>query len=439
MDTSLDPAERTRIRAAESRIEFNVAGAFTILIGGTLAYVHSLFSAIVPPLRLWAWTSMVLVVIAVMVVVPLAVLLRKPDDAEIVRIWSPMGKFAAILFDTAVAASVWLLLPFASEPLRLLMVVFYAACVSGQVISTAESLETIAYAVISIFGSAAAFFFMTPGPYSIALALFLVVFGALMLGVAATLKVAIRSAIAARLRAEAVSADLAKALAETTEARSAKTRFIAAATHDLRQPLQAAALFFNVIVARLPSGDTAIANARLAFEEAADLLERLLEHLRLDGGMIEPRIEPVDLGELLSRVCEEASELARVSDFELRCLPTRTIVLADRHLLSRILRNLVHNALRHSRGHRILVGVRRRGGHARIFIIDDGRGISASQAALFEHDDGRLATGDRREGAGVGLGLVSSRRMAALMGGRLSIDARWRNGAALACQLPIAP
>jgi hypothetical protein len=135
-----------------------VSGVITILIAGTLTDVHNLFVDIVPLARLWMWTDMVIAANGVLVLVPLVVLMRKPSDHEIMALWSPLGKLAAILFDTAVAASVWLLLPYASEPLRLLMVVFYAACVSGQVISNAESLGTILFGVVSIFGSAALFF-----------------------------------------------------------------------------------------------------------------------------------------------------------------------------------------------------------------------------------------------------------------------------------------
>jgi len=435
--TANDPAERARIRAAESRIEFAVSGAFTILVAGTLAYVHNLFVDIVPLARLWTWTGLVLIAIAVLVAIPLAVVLRKPSDAEIMAVWSPLGKFAAILFDTAVGASVWLLLPYASEPLRLLMVVFYAACVSGQVISTAESLGTIVFAVVSIFGSAALFFVMTPGPYSTGLALFLVAFGALMIGVAATLKVAIRSAIAARLAAEAISLDLAAALDAATEARRAKTRFIAAATHDLRQPLQAAALFFNRIAARQPAGgDATVVNARLAFAEAAGLLDQLLEHLRLDGGMIKPNVGKTSLADILPRVCAEVAEIAAVSGFAISRASCGAAVAADPTLLVRILRNLLHNAMRHSRGTRILVGARRRGASIRIYVVDNGRGVLAAQAATL-FDDIKPIGADPIGHKGVGLGLPSSRRMAEMMGGSVGIDAAWRHGAAFYCELPM--
>jgi signal transduction histidine kinase len=426
-------ASRTTVRAAESRIEFALAGTFSILIAGTLWYVHSLFAEIAPSGRLWLWTWMVIVVTVVMAAVPLVVHLRRASDAEIMRIWSPAGKAIAIAFDLAVASSVWLLLPYASEPLRLLMVVFYAAVISGQVISTAESTGTIVFGVVSIFGSAAAFFLMTPGLYSVGLALFLLGFGALMIGVAAVLKVAIRSAIAARLRAEAISASLAEALAQATEARNSKTRFIAAATHDLRQPLQAAALFFNRAVGPDRAvQEEAVASARLAFEEAASLLDRLLDHLRLDGGLIQPAMKEVPLGPLLEQVCSEVAPLAAANGIALRLVPTRRQVHGDPHLIRRILRNLLHNAIRHSRGQRILIGTRARAGRVAVLVLDDGRGIANDMAGTLFAEEKPLQANAR---GGVGLGLPSSRKLAELMGGAVVHLPGWRRGSAFSLEL----
>lgn len=422
-----------QIRAAESRIEFAMAGLMTVLITGTLYYVHSLFSDIVPPERLWLWTGTVIFTVACMIAIPLIVWLRRPSDAEIMAVWSPAGKAVAVLFDTATAMSVWLLLPYASESLRLLMVVFYAAAISGQVISTAESLVTIAYGVVSIFGSTAIFFVMTPGPYSIPLAVFLLAFGGLMLGVAVTLKYAIRSAIVARMKAERVSADLALALDDATAARAAKTRFIAAATHDLRQPLQAAALFFQALVPKKEEDRVAIASAKLAFEEATSLLERLLDHLRLDGGLIEARLAPVALDGLFARLQSELAPLAKASGTELRIAESTNQVLADQQLVTRILRNLVHNAIRHANAGRILLAARRRDACVEIFVIDDGRGIDpAAVASLFVENKPVGATGR----GGVGLGLSSSAKMAELNGGSLELVAAWRRGAAFRVRLP---
>ncbi|MCW3835072.1 sensor histidine kinase [Sphingomonas canadensis] len=432
-----DPAtDRVAIRASESRIEFFLAGAFSLLVGGTLAYVHHLFAPIVPPSPLWGWTIFTTLVVASMIGLPLSVYLLKPDDATVVRVFAPLGKVVAVLFDLAVASSVWALLPYASEALQLLMVVFYAATISGQVISTAEAIENIVFGVVSIFGSAAIFFLLNPSPYSTPLALFLVAFGTLMVGVAIVLKVAIRSAIAARLRAEAASKDLTAALAEVNKARNSKTRIIAAATHDLRQPLQAAALFFNRVAADAGIEQTdAVARARLAFDEAADLLDRLLDQLRLDSGVIVPAAEQLDLSDLLGRICDETTPICAASGFVLRCVPGQYHATGDPHLVLRVLRNLIHNAVRHSRGTRLLIGARRAGPMVRVYVIDDGRGIPAGHSeSMFVEFAGEGP--DWSTGNGSGLGLPSSRRMAQLMGGQLEHDARWRRGAAFYLQLP---
>jgi len=430
-------SEHSRVRGAESRIEFAMAGAFSLLVAATLAYVHSLFEPLVPAVRLWSWTTYTAVVVVIMLLVPLVVWWRRPDDEEIVRFWSPVGKWVAILFDLAAAASVWLLLPFASEPLRLLMVIFYAAVISGQVISTAESLGTITFGVVTIFGSAAIFFLGTPGPYSVPLAVFLLAFGGLMIGVAFLLKIAIRSAIRARLAAEATSKELARALADANDARSSKTRFIAAVTHDLRQPLQAAALFFNQHAETAdPARRALTANgARLAFGEAATLLDGLLEHLRLDAGAVRAAPERILAHQIVSRVVEEVGPVAAASDMVVRSVVSTRPIICDPTLTARILRNFLHNAVRHSRGRRVLVGTRAHGNTVRLYVIDDGRGIPASDPeALFEEAASLGGSMERR--GGMGLGLPSARRMAHLMAGRVGTDPRWAGGAAFYVELP---
>ena len=438
--TPPDKADHLRVRAAESRIEFAVSGAFTFLLGGTLLYVFSLFEPITPPMRLWTWSGLTGFVVLIMALVPIVVFLRQPDDGEIDRIWSPVGKGVAILYDLAVGASVWMLLPYASEPLRLLMVVFYAAAVGGQVISTAESLVTVVFGVIAILGSAALFFLLTPGPYSAPLALFLIAFGGLMVGVAVTLKVAVRSAISARLRAETATMDLAIALNTVTEARDAKTQFIAAASHDLRQPLQAASLFLAQLSATEDAEIRLRAHSgvRLALEETDALLERMQDHLRLDAGVIEARIEPVPVARVLARLIQETEALASSRQVQLSTVPSRLTVAIDLAMTGRVLRNFVHNALRHADATRILVLARRRGDRVRIYVLDNGSGVSAEDRPVLFHSyvQGRRSRESGR--GGLGLGLASALRMGQLMGGEVGLDGRWKGGAAFYLEVPTA-
>ncbi|HEX2591489.1 MAG TPA: HAMP domain-containing sensor histidine kinase [Rhizomicrobium sp.] len=436
--TTIEQDDFTKVRGAESRLEFLAAGSFTILLLGTLAFVHTLFEPIMPSSRLWSWTGPMAAVIVIMAVVPGLVLYLKPNDDQIVRIWSPVGKIVAVLYDTAIAASVWILLPFASEHLRLVMVIFYAAAVAGQVIATAESLYTVAYGVIAIFGSTSAFFFIAPGPYSTPIALFLLAYGAMMMGLAVALKQAMRSAIRARIQAETASSDLAAALDKVTLAQTAKNRFIAAATHDLRQPLQAAALFFDQSVkgrdaeARLQAFD----GARMAFGETNALLDQILDHLRLDAGGVEARCTAEPVERLVSRVAAEVAPIAAVQGVAIRTVASSAEVAADINLSIRILRNFVQNALRHARCETILIGARRHGARLRIYVLDDGAGVAGDDIPLLFEEYAQGA--ESRGKGGMGLGLASSRRLAALMDGRADYDARWQHGAAFFLELPIA-
>lgn len=430
-------SEHQRIRAAESRIEFTVAGLMTFLIAGTFVYVHMLFKPIVPPANLMAWTWFMGLVIALLIALPLTVLIRRPDDLELATVWARAGNVVTALFDLAVASAVWLLFPYASEQLQLLMVVFFCATISAQVITTAEAIGNITFAVVAVLGSTAIFFLQSDSSYAISLAVFLTAYGLLMIGVALTLKYAVRSAIKSRLKAEEVSAELAIALQQAQKARDDRTAFIAAASHDLRQPLQAAMLFFQQLSmnpkeqlrARAENG------VRQAFQEANALLDRMLEHLRLESGTMPAAICAVDLAPLIATMAAEHEVIARNAGMRLQAFGGSLRVRTDPHLLSRILRNLLHNACTHAQGERLLILTRRMGNRVRLYVIDDGLGFGENAEACFQpYVQGAVARGKAQ---GMGLGLAVSREMARLVGGSLGLDPRWNSGAAIFIDLPL--
>lgn len=426
------------IRAAESELEFILSGLLTLLVGGTLYYVYSLFEALAPPWRLNLWAAGTGFVTVLMLATPLAYFAFRPGAEAIERYWSPFGKLVAVLFDLSVASSVWLLLPYASEPLRLLMVLFYSAAISGQVISTAESIWTNLFAVVSIFGSAALFFLQSETAYAVSLAVFLMAFGALLLVVALILKQAIRSAIESRMEAERVSRELAVALADAQAARDARTRFIATASHDLRQPLQAAMLFFEQVARQgeTPHRDRAIAGVRNGFAEANAMLERMMEHLRIESGAVSVQREAVALGPLFAALAAELQPGAQRAGMDLRALGSRLHADADRTLLTRILRNLLQNAITHSQGRRLRLWARGAAdGRLAIFVADDGTGLSPefAAAAFDAYSQGRQAA---QRGSGMGLGLSIARELARAMGGELELVPGRARGAAFRLTLP---
>ena len=175
-----------------------------------------------------------------------------------------------------------------------------------------------------------------------------------------------------------------------------------------------------------------------AFDATEQLLRRMIDHLRLESGAVEARIEAVAVGPLIARLAEMHEPAARLAGVEVVAMPTRLAAAADPELLERVLGNLVVNSLRHAKARRVVVGARPRAGRVRLWVIDDGVGISpADTAALFEDYVQGSDHGDEVRG-GFGLGLASARRMASLMGGEIALEARWLNGSAFWVELPAA-
>lgn len=438
----METEERTQIRAEESRMAFFVSAIFSVILLGTLIYVWSLFSPIAPRETLNAWAALIILVIGAILAMPVLFLLRKPGPEEILRIWSPAGKVIAVAMDVSIAASIWLLLPYASEGLRLLMVIFYMAAISGQVIATAESLGTNAFGILVLPGSVALFYFMTPGQYSNGIAIFCLAFGGLLMMAAVMLKQSVRSAFRARLRAEEVAAQLVVALEKAEQERDSKARFIAAASHDLRQPLHAATLYFEQ--SQIATDETvrarAVKGVRNAFQAAGSLLDSLLDHLRLGSDTVRPAYQDLSLTQLWQRLDNLYSAEAAMAGMKIRFRPTPHCVRADEGLLIRALGNLLSNAIKHSRGERILVTSRQRGDQIELFVIDDGVGIAEQDREVIfdEYVQGSSVVPDPR--GGLGLGLASSQRIAQLHRSELKLSRLWKGGAAFSLLLPsVAP
>jgi signal transduction histidine kinase len=267
-------------------------------------------------------------------------------------------------------------------------------------------------------------------PNSIAIVLFLAAYACMALALSRVLQRSVDHAYAARQTAEA-------ALVELAAERDARTRFLTSVSHDLGQPLQAARLFFDQTM-RSPEGaqrDKAARRVEWAFDTTEQLLRRLLDHLRLESGAIEPKVEDLGVGPLIARIAEMNEPAARLAGLTLHALPSRLQVMADPALVERALGNLVANSIRHAKARRVLIGARRRAGRVRLWVIDDGVGVSqADRPRLFEDYVQGSDHGDEIRG-GFGLGLASARRMAELMNGSVGLEGKWTNGSAFWLEL----
>ena len=224
------------------------------------------------------------------------------------------------------------------------------------------------------------------------------------------------------LTAQTRTAESAQAAAEM--ANRTKSQFLAAASHDLRQPLHAMGLFAAALAvkARDPEMKPLVASIHASVEALEALFGQLLDLSRLDAGALQPERGEVPLGPLFARLEADFAPLAAASSLALRVVPTAWSVDSDPLLLERILRNLVANALRYTRAGGVVVGARRRGATVRIDVIDTGVGIEAENRERIFDEFVQIASTSRHDsGRGMGLGLAIVRRLIALLGHGLDL------------------
>ena len=207
------------------------------------------------------------------------------------------------------------------------------------------------------------------------------------------------------------TAELTSARHQAEQASGAQKRFVAAASHDLVQPLHAARLFIgNALVGAQanPEMTSLLERADQAVEGAHRLLRALLNLSQLETGALKPRMEPVDLDALLVSLGEEFAGQAASRGLDLVVLPTRAWVLSDRDLLRSMLQNLLVNALRYTPRGRVVIAVRATGQRVRIEVRDSGVGIAPEKLPAAFGEYSRLSEGRRlAEGAGLGLSIVA--------------------------------
>lgn len=186
-------------------------------------------------------------------------------------------------------------------------------------------------------------------------------------------------------------------------------RFIAAVSHDLRQPLQAARLFHAVLEHGLTAQEHRRSVDRLgtSLDAAADMLANLLDQSRLEAGIVDPEARPLPLAPILDELVEENRPVAARKGIELRAVHSSAVVWSDPILLRRVLANLLSNAVRHTRRGRVLIGCRRLpAGRVRVEVLDTGPGVpSAEVPRLFELFYRGKDAGDG--GTGLGLSIVA--------------------------------
>ncbi len=233
--------------------------------------------------------------------------------------------------------------------------------------------------------------------------------------------------------------ELEDALSDAERANASKSRFVAAASHDLLQPLSAAKLYLATVeqeTTREPSR-ALLSKAGSALQSVESILEALLDISKLDAKKVAVHVSAVPLNQILQQLCDELNHRAVEKGLEFKVLPTSAVVMSDPTYLRRILQNLISNALRYTERGKVLVGVRNLANTVRVEVWDTGPGIDeCQQGKIFTEFHRVHATASAADGLGLGLAIVE--RACGLLRHPISLRSTMGKGTVFTVEFPRA-
>lgn len=373
--------------------------------------------------------------------------LRAPRDAdrdcrvERVLLLSKVGEGAIL------GSLLWIGLPAEAPPVSiLLMSLMGAACSNAASLLAPRRHLYLAFVVPLVTLAVLTLWTMGGAPYRI-LAAFCILYVAGQYGQVRLASDRIRESIELRfensllidqLRGETDLARLARQDAE--HANAAKSQFLAAASHDLRQPVHALGLFLQALSqTRLNEGQQKIVrHAQAASIASTDMLNTLLDFSRLEAGVVTPCLSAFPLQPLLDKLENELAPLADAKRLIYRSPPTDLLVVSDAALLELVLRNLILNAIRYTDRGGMIIGCRRRGAAVSIEVRDTGIGIPEDQRESIFREFHQLGNPERDRRKGLGLGLAIVRGLALSLDHPLSLSSTDGRGSVFRILVPTA-
>ncbi len=231
--------------------------------------------------------------------------------------------------------------------------------------------------------------------------------------------------------------EAAKRVAE--QANLGKSRFLAAASHDLRQPLQTLSLLRGILAKRIKdqSGSRLVAKFEETLSAMSGMLNTLLDINQLEAGIVRPEIVEFPIGTLLDRLKTEFAYHATAKQLDWRVVASSLNVRSDPRLLEQTLRNLLANAVKYTERGKVLLGCRRRGNKLRIEVWDTGIGIPAEQLEAIFEEFHQLDNAARERSRGLGLGLSIVQRISDLLGNTVDVRSWPNRGSVFAVEVPL--
>ncbi len=220
-----------------------------------------------------------------------------------------------------------------------------------------------------------------------------------------------------------------------------KSRFLAAASHDLRQPLQTMSLLHGLLAAKASDTETLQLIARLdsTVSVMSGILNTLLDINQLEAGIVQANPTNFSVNGLLERLRVEFADSIEREGLSWRVVPCSQVIHSDQRLLAAILRNLISNAVKYTTRGKVLLGCRRRGSKLRIEVCDSGIGIPAGKTDAIFEEFHQLDNPARERSRGLGLGLPIVRRLADLLGHGVEVELIAGRGSIFAIEVPLAP
>ena len=243
-------------------------------------------------------------------------------------------------------------------------------------------------------------------------------------------EIAERSAVEARLR---------DAKREAEQANLSKTKFLAAVSHDLLQPLNAARLFTSALLEQSfgPKAEGLVRSVSTSLDDVENLLGTLVDISKLDAGVITPDVTAFDLRDLLNNIAREFRQMAAAEGLVLDFVPCSVVVRSDSQLLARILRNFLTNAIRYTEQGRILLGCRRQNGHVLLQVWDTGSGIPEDKLTEVFQEFKRIRPNGAQTDKGLGLGLAIVDKIARMLGHNISVSSVEGKGSVFTVRVPV--
>ena len=365
---------------------------------------------------------------------------KDPQAGERSRHWARVGARELGWNSLAWALAPWLLLPPGDQTLTLLLVIFVLTICSAGALSVAPVRPAIySFMVPMIVGLATAL-----AGHGSGLTLFIAACCPIYLAVSVRMALQqhdlLTRTLELRFRQEDLALRLAEQIEATRRASEEKARFLAAASHDLRQPVHAIALFGAVLEKEL-RGQRAHANALRLMSGVNALgtsLDTMLDVSRLDAGTVEVERRPVPLNPLLRNLHQMFAGRAEERGLQLRLRATPLAVVSDPDLLQRLLANLVENAIKYTPQGGVVIVARRRGSQVCIDVHDTGIGIEPRHLDRVFDEYYQVDNPGRDRSKGLGMGLAIVRRLAYLLGHGVEVVSRPGRGSRFRVVLPEA-